>query len=272
MLERTPEIEEVLSQLYPYAHQRPETYPFFLVLTQSCDLQLHDADLPKADYITVAAVRPLRYVLERELKRCQSDAELAAGICFSDKKQKLTFFVQRLLSNEQDPYFYLHPDVRTPFQEPHIAHLRITFPLQTDKHYGKCIKAKKLQLTLPFQAKLGWLTTLVFGQVATEDFAPTQRKRLARTYVEGIGGVRWLKRHAFMNMVHQHHMQGSLKDLCPDDIQALIDEYTEGTYPGMVANRATQIVQNVLGLSESKVDELRSAMVSDRDLTSLLSA
>lgn len=270
VLKRTSDLEEVLSELYPYAYQRPETYPFFLVLTQSCDLQKHGERSPKADYITIAAVRPARYLLYRRVAELQNNAEREAGICFSHKKQKIQLFVERLLSNEQEPFFYLHPGKRTPFQEPHVAYLRITFPLRTDSHYDKCVTAKSLQLKPSFQAKLGWLTTLVFGQVGTEDFPPKTRRELASEYIEAIEDVSWVKRRAFLNMARQRDMQGNLSELSEEQVEALLNALEKESYVGMVASAVCEVAENVFGHSDKTMEDFRRALLTDKNFSTLL--
>ncbi|MFO8008899.1 MAG: hypothetical protein R6V05_14320 [Candidatus Brocadiia bacterium] len=270
LLKRTRELEDVLSELYPYAHQRPEKYPFFVVLTQSCDLQSRGCRPPKADYITLAATRPMRYALSNALQEVQSAAEQGLGLCFSHKKNRILHFVERLLSNEEPPYFYFHPGKRTPFQEPHVAYLRITFPLQTQAHYKTCTGAKRLQLKPSFRAKLGWLTTLVFGQVGTEDFSPDERRELASEYTQGIEGLTWVKRSAFLNMAREHQMQGALSDLEEDDVEQLLEALEEATFSGMVAQAVSAVAEDVLSLSMEELVEFKRHLMSSREVLALL--
>ena len=72
VLERTGEIEAILERLYPYAYQNPEKYPYFVVLTQSCDLVEDNTRERKAEHITLAAVRPLHLFLEHEVAKLQT--------------------------------------------------------------------------------------------------------------------------------------------------------------------------------------------------------
>jgi len=156
IVERTQAIEDILRELYPYAHQNPERYPFFVVLTQSCDLKVDDRRERKAEHITLSAVRPIRLFLEQEVLKLQAPVLREVGICLTKDKPGLLRRIERLLSNEEYPYFYLHPSAETPFTEAHVAYLRITFPLRTDPHYNACLAGKRAQLAPEFQAKLGW--------------------------------------------------------------------------------------------------------------------
>ena len=169
ILERTGSLENVLKDLYPYAHQNPKKYPYFVVLTQSCDLIADNRRYRKAEHITLCAARSIRILLEQEVSRLQAPVLRQLGICLTKDKQLLFNKIERLLSNEEHPYFYLHPSEQTPFSNGLVAYLRVTFPLRTDMHYDTCLEAKRVQLAPEFQAKLGWLTTLVYGRVATKD-------------------------------------------------------------------------------------------------------
>ena len=56
--------DEVLSKYHPHYATHPHN-ELFIVLTQSCDIVLRGGSC-KAPYITLAPVRPLRVIIERE--------------------------------------------------------------------------------------------------------------------------------------------------------------------------------------------------------------
>src|SRR5262249_30565626 len=126
-------------------------------------------------YITVAAVRPLRRVVERYVSRFQrQDLEREHGLCDVSKRDDVRQFVQRLLNNNESEYFYLHPygyeGTPSLMSEPHCAFLVLSIAIKSELHYDTCLAAKILQLDDSFQHKLGWLTGQMYSRVGTTDW------------------------------------------------------------------------------------------------------
>ncbi len=269
VLERTGEIEAILERLYPYAYQNPEKYPYFVVLTQSCDLVEDNTRERKAEHITLAAVRPLHLFLEHEVAKLQTPELRELGICLTKDKQRFLNKVERLLSNEEYPFFYLHPAETTPFTEPMVAYLRVTFPLRTDSHYPVCLNAKRVELSPEFRAKLGWLTTLVFGRVATADFDPEERHKFARDFIEGI--VEWRKAKALINQARQKGLSENLARLSPAQLRELVSSIDEKSHLEVVADIIAKHAREVWPQDEQQVELFRSRLLKDRALTESLS-
>ncbi len=228
ILERTDSLVSVLQALYPYPHENPKKYSYFMVLTQSCDLARGNGRSPKAEHITLAAVRPLQLFLEQEILKLQKFPVFQKiGICIAEKRTGFLQRVERLISNEMHPYFYLHPTEKTPFMEPMIANLRITFPFRTRDHFDVCLNAKKAQLEPEFQAKVGWLTTLVFGRVGTRDFDPDVRHALASEYVNGVPGIEWLKSKVLQEQARKLKLTGRFSELTEDELEQIVDGVEE---------------------------------------------
>ncbi len=270
VLERTRDIEAILERLYPYAYQNREKYPYFVVLTQSCDLVEDDSRERKAEHITLAAARPLRLFLEHEVSKLQIPVLKELGICLTKDKPALMTRMERLLSNEEYPFFYLHPAETTPFTEPMVAYLRVTFPVHTDTHYTACLRAKRVELAPEFRAKLGWLTTLVFGRVATTDFNPEQRHRYACESIDGIE-VQWRKAKALVNEARQKGLSENLKKLTASQLGELVSALDEKSHPEIITDIIAKHAQEVWEADEQRVERFRRRLLKDRGFNELLS-
>jgi hypothetical protein len=178
VLARTPEIDEVLEQVHP--HYTKDDYRFLMVLTQTCDLVRRygdDQKKCKSRYISVAAVRPLELVISREVARLQrSPLESAHRLCDAKHREKIAQFLERLLNNNEEEYFYLHPyqvsESVAGLTEAHCAFLALSIALKSELHYDTCLNAKIIQLDDSFQHKLGWLTGKMYSRVGTADWVP----------------------------------------------------------------------------------------------------
>src|SRR6266480_4268170 len=71
LLRRTERINQLLQTVHPHYFSKPD-YRFLEVLTQSCDLERRDGEC-STRYITLAAVRPLSLVLQREIDGYRRD-------------------------------------------------------------------------------------------------------------------------------------------------------------------------------------------------------
>lgn len=265
ILKRTKPVQKVLRTLYPYAYQHPERYPYFVVLTQSCDLVSDDERERKAEHITLAAVRPLRLFLEQEVAKLQTPLLKEVGVCLTKDKERFFNKVERLLSNEEYPYFYFHPSEETPFTEPLVAYLRITFPLRTDCHYKACLAAKRVQLAPVFQAKLGWLTTLVFGRVATSDFKREERHEFAREYIDSIVNVEWRKGKALANEARQQGLAESFMGLSSDKVRELIEAVDRKSHPEAIADMIANVAREIWPEKDDLLKKFRNRLLANTD-------
>jgi hypothetical protein len=269
ILQCTGALEDVLETLYPYAHQNPQKYPFFVVLTQSCDLVADDRRYRKAEHITLCAARSIQIFLEHEVSRMQTPVLKELGICLTKDKPGLIHKIERLLSNEEYPYLYLHPSDQTPFSMGLVAYLRVTFPLRTDLHWDACLKAKRVQLTPEFQAKLGWLTTLVFGRVATRDFDPAVREKHANEYIDSVG-VEWRKAKALANEAKQKGLPQRLSSLSADQLRELLASLEEKSHPEVIADQIVAHARAIWPDNKEQIDAFRRRLLRDTDLQASL--
>lgn len=271
VLERNECLEDVLKGLYPYAHQNPRKYPYFVVLTQSCDLIADNHRYRKAEHITICAARSIRIFLEQEVSKLQTPVLQEMGICLKRDKQSLLNKIERLLSNEEYPYFYLHPSKQTPFSDGLVAYLRVAFPLRTDIHYNTCLKAKKVQLAPEFQAKLGWLTTLVYGRVATNDFEPEMRSKYAKEYIDSIEGIVWRKEKALANQARQMGLDKNFLRLTPSQLRQLIDTMDVKSQPEALADLVVKYARELWPEDEQNLSILRRRLLKDTEFISSMS-
>jgi hypothetical protein len=165
---KNAEIEEILKKEHPLYFG--ETVSHFIILTQSCDLVRRDDKPCNAKYITLAVVRPLRWVLGRELEKYQDEFDKAARVCKDEVKFKMKQFLERLMNNNEPEYFYLHEDTTLGYQESSCALLRFAFTLNTKKYYDSCFQARIMSLKDIFQARLGWLVGNIYSRVGTEEW------------------------------------------------------------------------------------------------------
>lgn len=176
ILSKTPELASVLEEVHP--HYLKDDYIRFIVLTQSCDLVRRKASPCRARYITLAAIRPLDLVVQREIGKCQQDEfSRVAMVCGGRMRSKLEQFLARLLNNNEPGYFYLHEAPEFGLSESSCAFLRLSISLKSALHYETCRQARILSLKDVFQAKLGWLVGNVYSRVGTEDWVPRYRTR-----------------------------------------------------------------------------------------------
>lgn len=196
VLRRTPEVEVILREVHP--HYTRADYPFFIVLTQSCDLIRRGGGPCGSRYITLAAIRPLRLALEREIRRFQyNPIEKKLGICSRAQHAKMVQLAERLLNNNQDRYFFLQREPGSGLEEDHCAFLQLSIALKAELHYETLLAAKILQLSESFQHKLGHLVGTMYSRVGTEDWVPqhateTEFRKRTRELVEDLVG--WLEK------------------------------------------------------------------------------
>lgn len=170
VLAKTPKLLEIIGKIHP--HYLNDTYTYFIILTQSCDLVPRKGEKCKASYITLACVRPLPLALEREMAAHQDVVFLQAGICAENKKNILSEVLRKILDNNHPDYFYLHPSPNNGFFDRSCAFLRLSIAIRAGEHYKTCLEARVLSLDQVFQAKLGWLVGNIYSRVGTPDWVP----------------------------------------------------------------------------------------------------
>lgn len=161
-------VNEVLAKYHPYyaTHKDNE---FFIVLTQSCDLVKRDG-VCKASYITLAPIRPLRVIIEREFHSQLSNLKANAQ-AFGSYRLKASYedFLRKLFNNNDTKYFFIRHQQDMFIAEDMSAITTLSISIKNE-HYDECLKARILQLDDTFQAKLGWLVGQQYSRVGTPDW------------------------------------------------------------------------------------------------------
>ncbi|HZO80565.1 MAG TPA: hypothetical protein VFB33_02635 [Candidatus Binataceae bacterium] len=162
-------LSQILAIVHP--HYLGDEYTHFLVLTQSCDL-VRRAGKCKTRYITLAAVRPVEIVLQREVEKYQDEFAKKGMVCSRNKRQLLENFLERLLNNNEPEYFFLRKEDAVGLHDDSCAFLRLSISIRAYQHYDSCLTARVVSLTPQFQAKLGWLVGNMYSRIGTEDWVP----------------------------------------------------------------------------------------------------
>jgi hypothetical protein len=206
VLRRTPGVEALLREVHPHYFEKPD-YPYFIVLTQSCDLVRRSGRPCSSRYITIAAVRPLTLAIRRELASYQYDAvEQLLGFCSSAHKAKAAQFVERLLNNNEPPYFFLEREPSVEFSEEACAFLRLSIAVKAELHYDTLLDAKILQLKESFQHKLGYLVGNLYSRVGTQDWVPDNSSQQefdgrVKNLIEGL--VHWVDKEVHRRVLSE---------------------------------------------------------------------
>jgi len=169
ILKKTPEIIKIINEVHP--HYLKDDYKYFMIITQSCDLYKREDGYCSTPYITLAAIRPLETLLEKKQKDYQySKIEQIAGQINEKNQGKLREFLERLLNNNEPEYFYLHEQVDCGLDGRLVTFLKLSIAIKADLHYKTCLKAKILEISDNFKAKLGWKTGNIYSRVGTKDW------------------------------------------------------------------------------------------------------
>ncbi len=169
ILLRTQLLADSISQAHRY-YAEAEDYSHFAILTQSCDLVRRSNEGPHAKYITIAAIRPVHVALQRFVERYRDKKiELPLRVCDLKAEQAAKQFLERLLNNTAEGYFFLKKGSVDTITEDCCVFLPLSIALRTSEHYDACLKAKVGQMNDVFAAKLGWLTGNMYSRVGTPD-------------------------------------------------------------------------------------------------------
>lgn len=165
----TEYIQGVLERYFPYYNSHPDNQ-LYIVLSQSCDLALRDNGKCKIDYISLAPVRPLRVIIEREFNHHLRNNKPEAQAFGSDRiKVNFKDFLHKLFNNNNSHYFFIQKQPDKNIAEDMCAVVALSITIKSE-HYTECQKARILQLNDIFQAKLGWLVGQKYSRVGTPDW------------------------------------------------------------------------------------------------------
>lgn len=181
VLKRTEYVDNVLRDHHPYF--TGEQYTHFMVLTQSCDLYKRGPAECRADYITLAAVRPVSVAITRRIQsRLTEPYDRAAQVGDLKLREDALLFIHRLMNNNEPEYFYLHPVADKGLDQASCAILKLNIPIKV-LHYEVCIGARILSLEASFRAKLGWLLGNLVSRVGTREWKNDEMKEHSKEYL-----------------------------------------------------------------------------------------
>jgi len=224
VIKRTEAVEALLKEVHPHYFQSTN-YRYFIVLTQSCDLARRECKTCKGRYITIAAVRPIQIAIKREIEKLQySEIERRLGFCSEERKAKLTQFLERLLNNNEEDYFYLHKEESIGFSEYYCAFLRLSISLKAQIHYNTILDARILSLKESFQHKLGYLVGSLYSRIGTEDWAENNLDAQFRQVTQQFAkddSVVWLEKNKYKKVLE---ILKSINDPKPEDLKKAISD------------------------------------------------
>ena len=274
VLKRTPEVETILREVHPHYYTRTD-YPFFIILTQSCDLVRREGRPCSSRYVTLAATRPLRLALEREVRRFQYNAiEKELGFCSRAQHAKMIQLAERLLNNNQEGYFFLQREPGSGLEEDHCAFLQLSIALKTELHYETLLRAKILQLSESFQHKLGHLVGTMYSRVGTEDWVPQHAteeefRERTRRLVEDLVG--WLERDLHRRVLAELEKLGE-EERTPEKLVEIVEKNRKTK--GVRLKEGLDSIEGVLGdagLGPDLIKRIRRRLESNSTIRSRLS-
>lgn len=195
ILERNDGLKNAIGIAHQY-YANETGYDYFVVLTPTCDLVLREGKC-KSRYISLAAVRPLSVLVERELEKYKRSIKVPGMFCNLDRKDRAAQFIERLLHNTEEGYLFLPGEFFSDGID-RCAFLRLSVALRAQEHYEACISSKFKQLAVDFSAKVGQLTANLYGQVATQaldeqaDIDPKQIKDDYKSRLLDNDTIYWL--------------------------------------------------------------------------------
>lgn len=265
VLARVPEIEAILEEVHPHFFKDSNKNPYFMVLSQTCDLVKHQGAC-KTRYVTLAPVRSLDLVIDRHLHDANAIAVRAELPVLDLKaKNKTTEFLQRLFNNNEPGYFYLDA-ADTELAQDSVAFLSLSIAIRSDLHFGACLKAKILQLDSTFQAKLGWLVGQIYSRVGTDDWpTPALKAKIKQVIAEAAIWVDGTKVTA-LEKEFQRLVQGVPEaQMTRDQIDAVLAKVP--TKKQVVFGEVSRIVKAALGPGQDALaDRISKRLENDEGL------
>jgi len=261
-------LRELLKEVHP--HYLKEDYSHFMILTQSCDLVKRSSSKIKARYLSLAAVRPLDLLIQREIEKEQKHELDKLGNLLSDnKKRGYDDFLRKLLDNQNSGYFYLHqePSFSLPNNSCAFLRLSISIAIRTEEHYEKCLKARVLTLNDTFKAKLGWLVGDMYSRVGTEDWVPNyMNKKELKTHIDQL-----INEHCFI--VDSKLLDGARKEWAKTngDKPTTKEEVREFLSKVVTTSKRTKVVDRIqklisqmdINLSSENIELIGQTILND---------
>lgn len=171
ILKKSDELVRLMQEVHP--HYTKDSYTYFQVITQSCDLAKRSGRGCSAKYITLAAVKSLRTVIESHLDEISQDDLFSLDdtkYCSTAQKRKLKDLLNKLFNNNHKELFFLYADPAIGLTEDSCTVLHLSIAIKSDLHYQLCLDSKIAELDDNFKSKLGWAVGNLYSRVGTIDF------------------------------------------------------------------------------------------------------
>lgn len=265
IIERNEALAEAIRQAHAY-YADADCYDFFLVLTPTCDLVLRNGQC-NARYITLAAVRPLDVLVERQLKKYKQSTTFPGIYLDRAKRIDAERFVSRIIHNTEEGYLFLPGELFFDKID-RCAFLLLSIALRSS-HYEVCANAKYLQLDDVFAARVGDLTSNLYGGVATaaiEEQADVDHKQVIEDYVKRVldrPGSYWLTKEQIRRLKQEVGVWKSANDgkEVTDDVVHDIASNMPGHMDLALERIATVIADNLLVENEAKDEFLQGIKI-----------
>lgn len=233
-------VDEVLTKYHPYYATNKDN-EFFIVLTQSCDLVKREG-VCKTPYITLAPIRPLRVIVEREF-HCQLSNLKPKAQAFGSNRLKDSYedFLRKLFNNNDSKYFFIREQQDKLIAEDMCAVTTLSISIKIE-HYDECMKARILQLDDTFQAKLGWLVGQQYSRVGTPDWP---EEELSQKIGEAISKTAvWVK------------------DEIVERVQKDVLAYENGNLDAIVdGDKLAEIIKNIPEKKDQVIDSIFEVLI-----------
>jgi len=266
ILERTPEICELLQEYHPHYEQNDQN-KYFIVLTQTCDLVRGRGDPCKSKYITIAPIRPLSLVISKQVESSKDKRfEFAKPVCTDKSKSLISDFLKKLFNNNDTEYFYLHEEASLNFPESCCAFLRLSISIKAKDHYETCMNARILGLSESFRDKLGWALGQIYSRVGTQDWQGVELRKLIKRHV--ANAAVW---------VSDKHVKTLQKDIDEWKTSNVGQPLDQKVFNGMVKSLKTkkesvlEIVDEELARSPKIVHLVGTGVLTENDIRRIIS-
>lgn len=272
---RDAAVRAVLQQAHQY-YAEAESYSHFVVVTQSCDLVRRGSKPPKANYITLAAVRPFQLVIDRFLKSCsfQHDGR-EFGVYDSGKRILAEQFLERILNNEEKGFFFFRSGSHPSVTEDQCAFLALSVALRSS-HYDALLQAKVAQLEDIFSAKLGWLVGTMHSRIATPDISEKIGDAAAykrEFFQEKLDDERiWISSTRWKALVKEMRRERLLEEPNVDGAKAILTRVPDDM--DFLARRVAEVLYNegLIERTAEKRAEVEARLRNDQNLRSIARA
>jgi|GEM_PF-4487472 len=259
LIKRGAKLTSLLKKYYkaPYISK----YPYYAVLTQSCDLAYREQRFgPKAVQIQLCAVEPLKTVVSNEIYQQffdMIDRDYLKKV--SQKKiDNVVSEVEKIINCNSIKYFFYPEDGS--LDTKCIARFDVSVSLDS-KHIDECIlPSKVIELSEAHRAKFGYNVADLYGRVAAPDFfesAPKAileiSKEVREVLVESFGKRNIVPHQTYTVARMTLEKEIIEKSLKPKAFESQRDDFFDNL-KGKVKTERSKIKEELLGKINPKMN------------------